>query len=239
MRATSFPLLFGIGLALAAAWAPARAGEPAGESDWVEYRDAYREMIWFEKYGQPKQFLQNHYRVRPRAREGVALDGLRLTLAGKSTHLTLVPDVLGRVVFPFSKAAFDENAELTLNRKPGQFLLGPWVSIVTRPDGVYAAADLRAACDQVLAYLRSWGVGWNGKGCVGVQFAYGKGDTDAQVQFRGSDRGLLPLAPKEGAAFPGDVQTGFKVYVYRFAAMPEAGFIVTRSAPLAISALIE
>jgi hypothetical protein len=36
------------------------------DSDWIAYRDAYRQMIWFEKYGKPKQFLQNQPRLRPR-----------------------------------------------------------------------------------------------------------------------------------------------------------------------------
>src|SRR5476649_1712847 len=123
------------------------------ESDWVSYRDAYRQMIWFEKYGKPKQFLQNHYRVVPRDANG-ATDGLRLILDSKSMHLNLALDALERATLTFSKAAYDDNAALKLNRKAGQFKFGPWVSIASRPDGIYEAADLRAACAQLLAYLR-------------------------------------------------------------------------------------
>ncbi|HWW71023.1 MAG TPA: hypothetical protein VN089_13865, partial [Duganella sp.] len=142
-------LLLWLALVPACAW-------PQQASDWISYRDAYRQMIWFEKYGKPKQFLQNHLRLRPRD-GGAPMDGLRLTLNSKSAHLDLPLDALGRAVFPFSKAAYDDNAELELNRKPGQFAHGPWVSIVTRADGVYAVADLLAACEQMAAYLRYTG----------------------------------------------------------------------------------
>jgi hypothetical protein len=61
-------------------------------------------MIWFEKYGKPKQFLQNHFRIAA-ARQDVAMDGLRLTLNSKSMHLALPLDALGRAVpLPLSKA---------------------------------------------------------------------------------------------------------------------------------------
>jgi hypothetical protein len=206
------------------------------DADWISYRDAYRQMIWFEKYGKPKQFLQNHFRLRPRDRS-VSMDGLRLTLNSKSTQVTLALDALGRAVLPFSKAAYDDNAELVVNRKPGQFKAGPWVSIVTRPDGVYAAADLRAACEQLLAYLRYSGE-MGGKNCVGVQFTYLKNDA-AQVQVHGAGAATAALAVKEGPAFAGDVMQGFRVFAYRFAAWPEAGQVVTSAPPLAIAALLE
>jgi hypothetical protein len=220
-------------LCLALLPACARAQEDA---DWISYRDAYRQMIWFEKYGKPKQFLQNHFRLRPRDKS-VSMDGLRLTLNSRSTQVTLALDALGRAVLPFSKAAYDDNAELVVNRKPGQFKAGPWVSIVTRPDGVYAVADLRAACEQLLAYLRYSGE-TVGKNCVGVQFTYPKSDA-AQVQFHAAGGATGALVVKEGPAFAGDAMQGFRVFAYRFAAWPEAGQVVTSATPLAIAALLE
>ncbi|WP_373990470.1 hypothetical protein [Duganella sp. BuS-21] len=206
------------------------------ESDWIAYRDVYRQMIWFEKYGKPKQFLQNHFRLRPRDKS-VSMDGLRLALNSKTAQVSLALDALGRAVLPFSKAAYDDNAELVINRKAGQFKAGPWVSIVTRPDGVYAAADLRVACEQLLAYLRHGGDA-TGKRCVGVQFTYSKNDA-AQLQFQAAGGAVSALAAKEGPAFEGDVVQGFRVFAYRFAALPEAGQVVTSSTPLAIAALLE
>lgn len=220
-----------LGLALLPAFACAQES-----SDWTAYRDAYRHMIWFEKYGKPKQFLQNHLRLRPRD-ASVSMGDLRLTLHGKGTQLALPLDALGRAVFPFSKAAYDDSAELTWNRKPGQITTSAWVSIVTRPDGVYAAADLRAACEQLLAYLRSTG-GANGKRCAGVQFAYARTDA-AQVRYQGGDGAALPLAAQEGPAFPGDAVAGFRIFAYRFSAHPDGGQVLTSGTPLAIAALLE
>lgn len=213
-----------------------RAACAQADSDWISYRDAYRQMIWFEKYGKPKQFLQNHYRLRPRDRN-VAMDGVRLTLHGKATQVSLALDALGRAVFPFSKAAYDDNAELVVNRKAGQFKAGPWVSIVTRPDGIYAAADLRTACGQLLAYLRYAGED-SGRSCAGVQFTYARGDS-AQVQFHAASGAVVALAATEGPAFAGDVVQGFRVFAYRFASLPETGQVVTSTTPLAIAALLE
>ncbi|RZT03809.1 hypothetical protein SAMN05216319_4413 [Duganella sp. CF402] len=220
---------------LCLAWLPSLV-HAQEDTDWIAYRDAYRQMIWFEKYGKPKQFLQSHFRLRPR-NKSVAMEGLRLTLSSKTAQVSLTLDALGRAVLPFSKAAYDDNAELLINRKPGQLTAGPWVSIVTRPDGVYAAADLRAACEQLLAYLRFGGEA-SGKNCVGVQFSYLKTDA-VQVQFRASSGTVNALTAKEGPAFAGDVMQGFRVFVYRFAALPEAGQVVTSATPLAIAALLE
>lgn len=222
------------------------------EQDWIAYRDAYRQMIWFEKYGKPKQFLQSHFRIRPREK-GVSMDGLRLSLNSRSIHQSLTLDVLGRTVFPFSKAAYDDNAELTLNRKASQFRTGAWVSIATRADGVYAAADLRAACEQMLAYLQYTGAA-QGKVCVGVQFSYQRNDQrndprndprndlrndQAELVFQSAGGTSSALAVREGPAFPDDVQSGFRIIAYRFAAYPEHGRLVSSSVPLAIAALLE
>ncbi len=209
------------------------------DGSWVAYRDVYREMILFEKYGKPKQFLQNHLRITPRNRTAVT-DGLRLSLVSKSMAIHLTLDSLGRAVFPLSRAAFDENAELRLNRRTGLFGFSPWLSIVSRADGVYEAPDLRAACEQALAYLHYVGQDWvANKKCVGVQFSYPRGDADTEVRFRKTDQSLTVLSAREGGAFPSDLVLSFKVIAYRFADWPESGQVVTRTAPLAIAPLIE
>ena len=178
--------------------------------------------------------MQNHLRLHPRD-GGAPMDGLRLTLNSKGARLDLPLDVLGRAIFPFSKAAYDDNAELELNRKPGQFAHGPWVSIVTRADGVYAAADLLAACEQMAAYLRYTGAP-GGKSCAGVQFAYAKGEA-AQVRVaRSGGGGAVALAAVDGPAFPGDAVAGFRVFVYRFAVFADGVLLVTTCTPSANTA---
>jgi hypothetical protein len=89
-----------------------------------------RQMIWFEKYGKPKNFPQNHFRVRPR----------------------------------------------------------------DTPTTAWSRARLGWACSSPTAVATP-----------------------------------TPITSREGPAFSGDVVTDFKVFTVRFAALPEAGQIVTRN----------
>jgi hypothetical protein len=227
-------------LLLAAGCVAAQAPAGNAEGGWVSYRDAYRSMLWFEKYGKPKQFIQNHYQVVPRD-AGVALEGVRLTLSTKTTQLDLPLDALGRTVFPLLKSAYDDNAELTLNRKLGPYRLRARASIVVRPDGVYDVSDLRAACAQLLGFARYVNpAAERGHGCAGVRFTFARKDSSASVKFKKNDAGLaLPLPVAEGAAFPDETNGSFRIVNYRFADWPDKGQIVTQSAPLAIAALFE
>jgi hypothetical protein len=208
----------------------------AQEAGWVSYRDAYRSMVLFAKYGKAKNFLQNHYQVSPHE-AGASLDGLRLTLSGKTTQLSLPLDATGRTTFPLLKAAYDENAMLVLNRKISQFIFQPRLSIIPRLDGVYEAADLRAACDQALQYLRYTDASYNLKRCIGVRFAFSK-RSDATVRVRDPDR-ESGLPPVDGAAFDGESNKDFRVMVYRFADWPERVQVISQQSPAAIAPVIE
>jgi hypothetical protein len=208
----------------------------AQEAGWVSYRDAYRSMVLFAKYGKAKNFLQNHYQVMPRD-PGASLDGLRLTLSGKTTQLSLPLDATGRTTFPLLKAAYDENAMLVLNRKISQFSFQPRLSIIPRLDGVYEAADLRAACDQALQYMRYTDASYNLKRCAGIRFAFSK-RSDAMVRVRDPDR-ESGLPPNEGAAFDGETNKDFRVMVYRFADWPEKVQVISQQSPVAIAPVIE
>jgi hypothetical protein len=220
-------LLLGAGIA---------AGQ-AQEDEWVSYRDAYRAMVVFEKYGRPKHLIQNHFQVMPREK-GVATDGLRLALNGKSTRLNLPLDALGRAVFPLLKSAYDENAALVLNRKVSQYVLRPRVSVLVRPDGVYEAAELRAACDQALNFARYADASARSLSCAGVRFGFARKGGAAAVRVRdGEPAAALPVG--EGVIFPDDPDDGFRTVLYRFADTPARGQVVTQDAPLAIAPLFE
>jgi hypothetical protein len=220
-------------LLLAAGIASAQA--PDGE--WVSYRDAYRAMVVFDKYGKPKHLIQNHYQVMPREK-GVSTDGLRLTLQGKSVQLSLPLDAAGRAVFPLLKVAYDENAALVLNRKLSQFVLRPRVSLVVRPDGVYEAAELRAACEQALGYARYADASARGKQCAGVRFGFAAKGMAPVVRLRNSELvGALPVV--EGPIFADDPDDGFRTVLYRFADTQPRGQVVTQDAPLAIAPVFE
>ena len=210
--------------------AQARAGE------WVNYRDAYRAMVLFDKYGGPKNLLNNHLQVLPRDK-GVLGPGAQLLMQGKTVQTSLALDPLGRAVLPLLKAAYDENAVLTPNRPLGGFTVKPRVSLALRADGSYDVADLRAACEQALGFARYADHSARGRQCVGVRLVFPKEGAAAGVRVRtGGAEQALPAA--RGAAFAGDLDADFPVVTYRFGAQP-AGQVVTYNAPLAIVPLFE
>lgn len=206
------------------------AADDAQEVEWMNYRDAYRQMIRFEKFGSPKHLIQNHLQVSPKDRN-VSLDGVRLTLSGPATQLTLPLDAAGRAVFPFLKSAYDDNARLVLNRKAGQFLLQPRVSIAPRADGAYEIADLRAACEQALDYLRYAGKPVQDRKCAGIRFSFARNGTEPAVKLRGASA-ALPV--EDGSAFPDEAAAAFRIVTYRFTDGTSKGTLVTQGAPVAI-----
>jgi hypothetical protein len=216
---------------LALLLAAGSAGAQAHDGDAVSYRDAYRAMVVFEKYGGPKNMLVSQLQVLPRER--TAADGVQLTLAGKSTQVNLPLDPLGRTVFPLQKAAYDENAALVLNGKGAGFTLRPQVSIAVRPDGLYEMADLRAACAQALGFARYVDVSQRARECVGVRFVFPKkAEAGARLRRPHSAEQLLPLTNAEA-------DEGFPVITYRFSPGAARGQVATSNAPLAILPLFE
>lgn len=209
----------------------------AADDEWLSYRDAYRSMVVFEKYGGPKHLIQNHFQVMPRDK-GVPLDGLRLALYGSSTRLNLPLDALGRAVFPLLKAAYDENAVLLLNRNSSGYLPRPRVSVRVRADGVYEAAELRAACDQALGFARYADASARTLSCAGVRFGFARQGGAAAVRVRaGASAAALPVG--ESSIFDDDPDDAFRTVLYRFAATPARGQVLTPEAPLAIAAVFE
>ncbi|MES2757558.1 MAG: hypothetical protein V4693_09315 [Pseudomonadota bacterium] len=220
-------LLMGAGMA--AAQAP--------DGGWASYRDAYRAMVVFEKYGKPKHLIQSHFQVMAREK-GVAADGLRLSLQGKTTQLNMPLDPTGRAVFPLLKAAYDENAALVLNRKVSQYVMRPRVTVLVRPDGVYEAADLRAACNQALEFARHADASARSLSCAGVRFGFARKGATPVVRVRnGETSAALPVG--DGAIFSDDPDDGFRTVTYKFGDTPARGQVVTQEAPLAIAPVFE
>lgn len=206
------------------------------QEEWVSYRDAYKQMVVFAKYGKPKNFLQVHYQVAPRD-ASTSLEGLHLNLTGKNTQLALPLDATGRAVFPLLKAAYDDNAVLALNRKHASYRFIPRVSIMTRNDGIYESADLRAACDQALAYQRYVDASYGAKKCAGVRFVFvNRADALVQVKF-GQREAPLPVV--DGPAFDGETVGAYRTATYRFSDWSSQGQVVSQNPPLAIAPLFE
>ena len=204
-------------------------------SEWASYRDAYRMVVVFEKYGGAKNLLQNHLQLVPRDKAALA-EGVQLVLAGKTVQTSLALDALGRGVLPLLKAAYDENAVLAPNRRIGQFSLRSRVTIAAQADNVYDSADLRTACEQALTYARHVDATARSRQCVGVRMVFPKKGVETSVKLRRPE-GEQPLPVAPGAAFGGDVDADFPGAIYRFGA--ERAQVITYSAPLAIVPLFE
>jgi hypothetical protein len=216
---------------------PTGAHAQAQAAEWVSYRDAYRAMVQFEKYGGPKNLLQSQLQVQARDHAGLG-EGAQLTLTGKTTQLNLALDALGRTVFPLQKAAYDENAALVLNRKGMPFVLRPQVTIAPRADGQYDAADLRTACAQALGFVRYVDASQRARQCAGVRFVFPKKESSG-ARLRRADGGEQALPVTAGAAFTGDPDEGFPIVTWRFGTGQERAQVVTYNAPLAIVPIFE
>lgn len=218
---------------LAAAQAQPQAAE------WASYRDAYRTVVVFDKYGGHKNHLQNHLQLVPRdpaAMRAALGEGLQLVLSGKTVQTSLALDPLGRGVLPLSKAAYDENAVLAPNRRIGPFSLRSRVTIAPQADNIYDSAELRAACEQALGFARYVDATARSRQCVGVRMVFPKKGVETAVRLRRPE-GEQPLPVVAGPAFAGDPETDFPGVTYRFST--ERAQVITYSAPLAIVPLFE
>lgn len=209
------------------------------EGEWFSYRDAYKAMLRFEKYGKPKNLIENRFQIS--TSDGTALaETLRLSLVSKAGRINLPLDVTGRVVLPLQKAAYDDNAELVLNQRTRQFQFKfhARASIALRADGIYDSTDLRSACEQLLAYQNYLGSdAVQGKKCVGVRFIYAKRGVDVLVEVKDGEITAKALPVMDGAAFWDETNLNFKTVTYLFPSGSEKVKLVTRNAPIAISGL--
>lgn len=215
-------------LAVAPGW---QAAVAQTNGDWVAYRDAYRAMVVFEKYGGAKSMLQQQLQVLPRT-PGQDTTGVQLLVAGKASQGRYPLDATLRTVFPLVRAAYDDNAVLQLSRPLGPFSIRPQISLVQRPDNLYDSEELRQGCEQALAYARQLAL-FGVRRCSGVRFVFEKTSPAAPVTVNGGAR----LAAAPAAPFAGDGDATFPVVTYRFgSARVQLG---TASVPLAITPLFD
>ncbi|MGZ5198951.1 MAG: hypothetical protein ACXWC4_04200 [Telluria sp.] len=210
------------------------AAAGALEGEWVSYRDAYRAMVAFEKYGGAKNLILNELQVLPK--EHGSGDALQLTVSGKNTHLALPLDATGRTVFPLLKSAYDDNAVLALNQKDAQFALRPRVTISVRTNGIYDSVELRAACEQALGFARYVDASARSRQCVGVRFVFDKKAGTALVGLRTADGTTSALPVADSQAF--DAGNPLPTVTFRFSGVDHAQLLTT-TAPLAIAPLFE
>jgi hypothetical protein len=209
------------------------------DAEWGSYRHAYKAASHFGRYTRTRPLIQAQMQIRP-SKPGASLDGLVLRLVGEKTDLTIPVDAMGRADVPMLTQAYTEDAVLRLNRSKDLYYFSGRYSIKERADGVYDAAELRAACEQLIDAQRESGyrIRLLGKKCVGVKFVYASGDAQAlPFQVPGKALGSLPVL--EMHPFEDESMGLYKVSLYRFTDWPQQGTIVTRRRPLAIGTLYE
>ncbi len=209
------------------------------DSEWSSYRHAYKAANHYALLVRTRPLIQAHMQIRPRD-TALALDGLQIMVAGATTTLAIPVDAIGRATLPMLKQAYDEDAVLRLNRKAGNYRFSGRFTIRERDDGTYSAAELRAACEQLLSAQREDGGLFRlfGKKCVGVRFVYPLADAGAGIEFRGAaKRGMIAAADDQ--PFDAGAMGTYKVAIYRFADWPEQGEIIAARRPLAISTVYQ
>jgi hypothetical protein len=209
------------------------------DSEWISYRDAYKLMVSFEKYGKSKHLIQNRFQIVVKDKT-VNLDTLRLSLNSKSSAMNLSLDPLGQTQLPLLKAAYDENAELSLSPKLSQFSYRARISIQTRNDGNYEIADLKLACEQTLNYLQYLDPNsFVGKKCLGVRFGFDKRDNNAVVEVRAGNQLAVNLPLQENTLLWSDSNYSSRVAQFSFNGHGDKGHVLTRTPPMVIIAVIE
>lgn len=210
------------------------------DAEWHSYRRAYGAAAYFEPYIRARPLIQAHMQIRPNVPD-TPMEGLRVHLSGETTSIHLAVDALGRVTIPLLKQAYDEDAVLRLNRRKGSYHFQGRFSIRERDDGLYSAASLRAACEQLLDAQRETGYRLRlvGKKCAGVKFVYARTDSAPSVVFRDASLSERGLPVSEGQPFENATMGVYKVALYRFTDWPAGGMIETRQRPIAIGTLYE
>lgn len=205
----------------------------------ISYREAYSQMLIFDKYAKPKQFVQNNFLVTPKG-NGLSLKGLSLMLIGDTIKLDLQIDAVGRITLPLSKVAYKENAKFFLNRESSLYTFKFELSIIPRIDGIYDADNLKTACTQILDYLRDRGQIEHGQNnCVGVRFSFAKSNVFASVKFKSAENLVTQMQMRDGVGFSDGAMPILNTTVYRFAAWPRHGQILLQSMPSTIAPVFE
>lgn len=210
------------------------------DAEWHSYRRAYSAAAFFEPYLRARPLIQAHMQIRPNDPD-TPMEGLQVHLSGETTSIHLSVDALGRVTVPLLKQAYDEDAVLRLNRRKGSYHFQGRYSVREREDGLYSAANLRAACEQLLDAQRESGYRLRliGKKCAGVKFVYARTGSAPSVVFRDASLSERGLPVSEGQPFENTTMGVYKIALYRFADWPAGGTIETGQRPIAIGTLYE
>lgn len=213
---------------------------------WISYRDAYKEMLWFEKFGGQKNLIQSNLHIQYQD-TSIKLIKPRLKLQGKTINLTLPLDAMNRTSLPLIKTAYDENAELILSSFPDQHISNVKfqnrISLQLRNDGIYEVTDLIMACSQALQFQNYMNISvGKKKECVGVKFLFSETDTSTTVKLKTDQmtEKNLPIIPMTEST--PIFEYGFvklKAVNLFFNRTAQKAQVFTKTTPIAIIPLIE
>lgn len=210
------------------------------DAEWHSYRHAYKAARFFAPYLKTRPLIQAHMQIRPKNPD-LPMTGLQLQLAGETVNVVIPVDAVGRATLPMLKQAYDEDAVLRLNRQKGHYQFSGRYSIREREDGVYSAAGLRAACEQLLSAQRESGYRLRliGKKCAGVKFVYALDGAAPEVLHKDVAGKLTKLLVERGYPFENPTMGNYQVAVYRFADWPEQGEVLAGGKLLAVGTVYE
>jgi hypothetical protein len=195
-------------------------------------------MLWFEKYGKPKNLIQNQLQFNFKDRNSTP-ENFRLSLIGNTSRINLSLDATGRVSLPLLKWAYDDNAELVISPKSDSLQFRARVSITPRSDGIYDASELLAACEQVLGFTNFVDATSRGKKCAGVRFVYAKKEQAASAEIRGAKNFTKALTSSVTESIWENSPANLKSFTYLFSNLADKQQIILSSMPLAIVPILE
>ncbi|MDQ1920141.1 hypothetical protein [Massilia pseudoviolaceinigra] len=141
-----------------------------------------------------------------------------------------------------SDQLYKDDAVLRLHRGKVLYCFSGRFSIRGRDDGVYAADQLRAACEQLISVQRDAEARLRllRKNCTAIKFVYDASMQAPGVMFRDM-AGAAPLTipVTDGHAFEDQTLGIYKVVIYRFADWPHDGVVLTPVNPVAIGTMYE
>jgi hypothetical protein len=210
------------------------------DSEWNSYRHAYKAAAFFATFTRSRPLIQAHMQIRLTDKTA-SLEGLTIRLHGEHTDMMLPVDAIGRTVLPMLKEPYQDDAVLRLNRRKGSYYFSGRYSVRERDDGVYQAADLRAACEQLIDAQRASGyrIRLVGKRCTGIRFVYALSENESPVSVQAPGAAPAVLALTEAPAFEGPALVNHKVALYRFGDWPAQGQVLARRRPVAIGTIYE
>ena len=150
----------------------------------VNYRFAHSALKFSDTYAGLKDAVRALFQLIPLVPD-LDTSPLTLTVEGVAVNEPIALTSSLTAVIPLNQKAFDEDAVISINRKPDAYRMMFSASVALIDSGAYTPEYLSAACSQVFDFVRAQSFRVRlrtiGKRCVGVKFR----DCSAPMQWAG------------------------------------------------------